>query len=522
MKRTTLHTLAGVSTAALVVSMIGAPTTAGAHKGHGNSQASGLVTGKNVHKHLEKFQAIADANDGNRSTGTTGYEASGEYVEKQLRKAGYKPTRQYFDVETFTVDKNEVSVPGITLAPTPMSYSNSTPAGGVEAALTTSTDPLGCDAAAYSGADVAGKIVVVSRGTCSFGEKANAAGQAGAAALIIHNNTDGALNGTLGETNPVSAPVVGVTQAEGASLRDAITAGPLTGTFDLQTEVKIEKTFNVLADTPGGDPNNVVVVGAHLDSAPEGAGINDNGSGSAAILETAIQLTKKGKGPKKSSHRLGKLNNKVRFAWWGAEELGLHGSNHYVADLEANDPAELDRMAVYLNFDMVGSPNHIVGVYDANESTYPAPVPVPEGSAAAEKAFTDYFDGIKQAWVDTEFSGRSDYQAFITAGVPSTGLFSGADGTKTEEEAKLFGGTAGITYDPNYHTAKDDISNINAKALDIHSRAIGAVVRQLATSTESINGVVPPRADKPKVKPKKKGHTSSKSKKSKKGPKRGR
>src|SRR5690606_8404792 len=123
------------------------------------------------------------------------------------------------------------------------------------------------------------------------------------------------------------------------------------------------------------------------------------------------------------------------------------------------------------------------------ESTYPAPVEVPEGSIAAEKAFTDYFDDIDQPWVDSEFSGRSDYDAFITAGVPATGLFTGADGTKTAEEVALFGGTEGIAYDPNYHSPQDTIDNVDKEALDITGRAIGAVVTDLACSTEAINGV---------------------------------
>src|SRR5699024_9048885 len=115
--------------------------------------------------------------------------------------------------------------------------------------------------------------------------------------------------------------------------------------------------------------------------------------------------------------------------------------------LQANDPAALEDIGAYLNFDMIGSPNYIVGVYDADESTYEAPVEVPAGSAAIEAVFTDYFDASGQPWVDSEFSGRSDYSAFINAGVPSSGLFSGADGTKTEDEVAMFGGTAGITYD---------------------------------------------------------------------------
>ena len=153
-----------------------------------------------------------------------------------------------------------------------------------------------------------------------------------------------------------------------------------------------------------------------------------------------------------------------------------------------NNKAELENIATYLNFDMIASPNHIIGVYDADESTYQAPVAVPKGSAETEDVFTDYFDGINQPWVDTEFSGRSDYSAFIANGVPASGLFTGADGTKTAEEVEMFGGTEGVTYDPNYHTAKDDINNINVEALDIMSDAIGYATMSLALDTSAVNG----------------------------------
>lgn len=502
--RRTLATVAGGAVTALLLTTAPvAPATAHgpqapAQQGRGSH---GEVTGKAVHRHLQAFQRIADAHDGTRATGTPGYEASGRYVEKQLRQAGYRTERQYFDVETFTVDELSVTVPGVDLEPVAMSYSSSTPPEGVDAELVAPTTATGCSADEWEGSDATGRIAVVSRGACTFGAKAQAAGAAGAAALIIHNNTDGALNGTLGAPDPTSAPVVGVTQAEGEALLAAMASGPTTGSFLLRATIEVQETFNVLAETRGGDPDNVVMLGAHLDSAPEGPGINDNGSGSAAILETAVQLARgdrgagHGKHAGRRTHDRGpaRINNKVRFAWWGAEELGLHGSEQYVNNLQTTDADELTKIAVYLNFDMVGSPNHVIGVYDADESTYEASVEVPDGSVAAEKLFTDHFDRIGQPWVDMEYSGRSDYAAFIAAGIASTGLFTGADGTKTAEEAALFGGTAGLTYDPNYHSAGDDITNINREALDVNSRAIGAITRQLAQSTALINGVEPPR-----------------------------
>src|SRR5699024_5937646 len=264
-----------------------------------------------------------------------------------------------------------------------------------------------------------------------------------AEAAIIYNNVAGDLNGTLGEVNPDFVPTTGITQDAGESLVQQMSAGAVIVELNLQQIREERETFNVLAETDTGRDDNVVMLGAHLDGVLVGPGINDNGSGSAAMLETAIQLAE-----------VDKLNKKVRFAWGGGEELGLVGSTHYVNNLVENDPAELDNIATYLNFDMVGSPNYIIGVYDADESTYPAPVEIPEGSAATDDVLTDYFDSTDQPWVDTEFSGRSDYQAFIVNDIPASGLFTGADGTKTPAEVELFGGTAGIIYDPNYHSAQ--------------------------------------------------------------------
>ncbi|QYJ04349.1 M20/M25/M40 family metallo-hydrolase [Nocardioides panacisoli] len=439
------------------------------------------VTTEAVMDHLEEFQAIADANDDNRAAGSSGYEASGRYVEETLQEAGYETERQYFDFVYDRVDEfslAEVSPQERDLEAVPMSYSPSTPEGGVTAELATpSGAATACEEADYEGADLSGQIALISRGTCSFAQKALTAGAVGAEGAIIYNNTDGDLNGTLGGPEPDAAPVVGTTQALGEDLLQELAQGPVEVSFNLQKTTEQRETFNVIAETEQGRDDNVVMLGAHLDGVEEGAAINDNGSGSAGILETAVQLAKSKK-----------LNNKVRFAWWGAEELGLIGSTHYVEDLAANDPDALDDIATYLNFDMIGSPNYQIGVYDADESTYEAPVTVPEGSEATEDVFTDYFDKSGQAWVDTPFSGRSDYAAFIDNGVPASGLFTGADGVKTEEEVELFGGTAGVTYDPNYHSPADDLDNVNAEALGIMSDAIAWATMSLAQDTSAVNG----------------------------------
>jgi Zn-dependent M28 family amino/carboxypeptidase len=440
------------------------------------------VTAAAILEHLAAFEAIAVDNGNNRAAGTEGYEESAEYVEAQLHAAGYTTERQPFEFALQTILAYELSVNGVVSDPMiglPMEGTAGTGPVPITASVAQPIDAgkTGCAKVDWT-PDVAGKIGVVNRGLCPFADKSLAAAQAGAVGLIVINTEDAPFLGSLGPQGPARVPTVGVSKSQG----DAIVATPDVSIGLLLDEVtQTTQSFNVLAETPTGREDNTVVLGAHLDGVPEGPGINDNGSGSAAILETALQLAEEGP-----------LNNQVRFAWWGAEEQGLVGSTHYVRDLITNNPTELDQIITYLNFDMVGSPNYVMSVYDANLSTFPAPVPVPPGSVATEKLFTDYFDSVAQPYTDTEFSGRSDYLPFITAGVASSGLFTGAEGIKTAQEAAVFGGLADQPYDPNYHGAGDTVANVSEEALTIAAHAIGFVTASIALDSSLIHGVLPP------------------------------
>ncbi|MER7720580.1 M28 family metallopeptidase [Streptomyces flaveolus] len=212
--------------------------------------------------------------------------------------------------------------------------------------------------------------------------------------------------------------------------------------------------YNLIADWPGGDTNQVVMSGSHLDSVTSGPGINDNGSGSAAVLETALAVARSGYQPTKH----------LRFAWWGAEELGLVGSRYYVNSLGSTGRAKISG---YLNFDMIGSPNPGYFVYDDD--------PV------IEKTFKDYFAGLGVSTeIETEGDGRSDHAPFKNAGVPVGGLFSGADYRKTSAQAAKWGGTAGQAFDRCYHSSCDTTANINDTALNRNSDAIAYAVWQLS------------------------------------------
>ena len=444
-----------------------------------------------VRKHQEALQAIADANDGNRFSGFSGYNESVDYVVEQLTRAGYQPTTQQFDYLAF-----EVIGPSALqqVAPATITYvegvdfgviTQSDP-GDVTAAVTAvdlqlglgNTSTSGCEAADFAGFPD-GNIALLQRGTCTFEVKAENAAATGAIGIVIFNQGETADPGrqgipavTLTANNTSGIPVLGTTYALGAQL--AQTTGLRMRVF-ANTLRSTQTTYNVFAETSSGDDRNVVMAGAHLDSVLAGPGINDNGSGSAVLLEVALQLANV------------RPQNTVRFAWWGAEESGLVGSTNYVNGLSQ---AQKDDIALYLNFDMVGSPNYVLMTYDADQSTFapPAGVTIPPGSAAIEDVLESYYTYAGEPYDDTQFSGRSDYQAFINNGIPSGGLFTGAEVTKTPAQVAIWGGTAGAQFDPCYHAACDTFDNVSTHALDVNSDAIAFAVLTFAYSTESVNG----------------------------------
>jgi Zn-dependent M28 family amino/carboxypeptidase len=443
-----------------------------------------------VMDHLERFEAIGNKHDG-RASGTPGYRASRNYVVRQLERSGYSPQVQAFDFPFF-----QQLAPTVfeRTAPTEQTYTENTdyylmeysgagtadaPVEAVDLALAEpASSTSGCEASDFEGF-TAGNIALVQRGTCAFGDKVANADAAGASGVIVFNQGNGegrtdAFPGTLG--GPVAdIPSVATSFAIG----EALAAPGTEARLEASTESAIRKTWNVTAET-AGDRQNVVMAGAHLDSVVGGNGVNDNGSGSAALLETA----------KAMAATKGKPTNRVRFAWWGAEENGLLGSEHWVADMAENHPRKFQNIALYLNFDMVGSPNYILGVYDGNNNAFPPEesADAPQGSAAIERMYTRFFDKLGTGSVPTAFSGRSDYGPFIALNVPAGGLFTGAEGVKTAEEAAMFGGTAGEAYDSCYHQECDTIGNVNRQALRANTAAIMHSVAKYAKSTRSVNG----------------------------------
>ncbi len=436
------------------------------------------VTLVGVRAHQQALQDIATTvGGGNRLAGTTGHDASAEYVKGKLQAAGYTVTEHVF---TFTLNSERTPSELQQISPDAATYVNGVDfavmtysgSGDVTAAVTAvdlllpptgagNVSTSGCEAADFAGF-TPGHIALIQRGTCTFAAKVTNAMAAGASAVVVFNEGQAGrtsvVNGTLGGPIAGAPPAVGATHALGVDFANGVINGPTGTTARVRTDMINEQrqTTNILADTPGGDPNNVIVVGAHLDSVSRGPGINDNGSGSAGILAIAEQLAARGITPR----------NKVRFAWWSAEELGLIGAREYVT---SRTPAELAQIKMNLNFDMIGSPNFVRFVYDGDNSAFPVgpgSADGPQGSGEIERVFHHYFAGVGLATAETPFSGRSDYGPFIAVGIPAGGLFTGAEGVKTPAEAAVFGGIAGAAYDSCYHLACDTYANNSNPALD--------------------------------------------------------
>lgn len=235
---------------------------------------------------------------------------------------------------------------------------------------------------------------------------------------------------------------------------------PVRQVFTYRDDDADVETFNILADT-AGDPTHTIVVGGHLDSVRRGPGINDNGSGVASVLETARWMTETGIKPK----------NRVRFAFWGAEEVDLLGSQNYVDSLSNR---EITQTMLNLNLDMVASPNGGRFVHDGDGSTFGGAGPA--GSDVIERTFLDYFAQNGLATEPTVFEdGDSDYWPFLRAGIPTGGLFTGDEDAKTAEQVEEFGGVENDEHDPCYHRACDDISNIDRQLLHDMAGALGYV-----------------------------------------------
>ncbi|ORY57493.1 uncharacterized protein BCR38DRAFT_469045 [Pseudomassariella vexata] len=425
-----------------------------------------LITLEDLLAGSQKLQDIADANDGNRAFGSGGHNATVDYLYDTLNALGYYDVIKQPFTEVFSGGNAALSAGGVDYSPNLMTY---TPRGTVSAPLVLVSD-LGCAAEDFP-AEVSGNVALILRGTCSFAEKSLNAGAAGAVGAVVYNNVEAALSGTLGTSNDAYVPTVSISQEEGNALIAALESGEVVADLVVNSILENRTNYNVIAETKDGDHDNVLVLGGHSDSVEAGPGINDDGSGSIGVLNVALALSKF------------TVKNSVRFAFWGAEEFGKLGSYYYIKQLNTSE-VEIAKIRAYLNFDMIASPNYVYGIYDGDGSAFN--LSGPAGSAQIEKDFEDFYTSKNTPFIASEFSGRSDYSAFIMNGIPSGGLFTGAEVIKTEEEAAQFGGEAGVAYDVNYHQAGDTMDNLAHDAYLLNTQSIANSVAKYALSFDSL------------------------------------
>ncbi|KAH9210895.1 hypothetical protein DL95DRAFT_465405 [Leptodontidium sp. 2 PMI_412] len=414
-----------------------------------------------LERNLWNLNQIAKKNGGNRAFGLPGYKASSDYVlERVQTRFGdqFDTTLQYFN-HTFEQTR-DISVTGPDGEDVPvitLTYNNATPMpGGVTAPLidtpVNDVTGSGCEAADWEGIDPTGKIVLIKRGTCAIYIKLRFAKDLGALGAILWHQVDGVPNSaTLDASNiGLIAPVAVVAKSVGEAWKARLAAGEeLIVNLLVDSVFEERESWNIFSETKEGDPNNVVMLGAHLDGVQQGPGINDDGSGTSGILEILTAFR----------HYKG-FKNKVRFAWWGAEESGLIGSLYYTSHLSEE---EADKIRFYFNYDMIGSPFPVYAVYKGDNP----------GDTPGAQVLLDYLLAKGKPAYYGGFGTGSDYVGFLQLGIPSSGLFTGA----------------GAPTDPCYHLACDDTSNINAEALTLNAKAAGVAAAKFALSLDG----VPPR-----------------------------
>ncbi|MDO6705514.1 M28 family metallopeptidase [Photobacterium sp. 1_MG-2023] len=504
---------------------------------------SSEIEREDVVEHLVELEARAskttDGHSTTRAAGTDGYQYSVDYIIDVMKEHGYKVTTQAFDFRAWEeLAGTTLNVNGVDLISTReagegvepdyavMSYSGDSngPLNGEVVFITPDfnfsspnyDDTDGCEATDFDGKAVTGKVAVIQRGGCPFSDKVVNAQNAGAKAVIVFNQgndpgrTD-VVNGTLGSDTAAVIPAFGARYALGKSWFDLSETQSVPVALNVDVKDEMVVTQNVIAETKRGNPNQVVMLGAHLDSVPEGPGINDNGSGTAGLLEYAITL----------ADTRAPVKNKVRFAWWAAEEAGLVGSEYYTKELFApiydqaqqeimdelgiEDPSQLteeqielvdarysklNKVKLYLNFDMIGSPNYIFGVMDGDlsdtkdspDNAYTGDFKPPYGTSDIEATFNEFFTAKSSATVPQALSKRSDYAGFADWGIAFGGLFTGAEKVKTAEEVEQFGGEIDVAYDKCYHQACDDLNNVSQEALYVNTQALAYVTTYYAFS----------------------------------------
>jgi Zn-dependent M28 family amino/carboxypeptidase len=419
------------------------------------------MTEERLMTHLDALAEIGQASNDTRAWTTDGQLESADYVVQVLEAAGYEVWEDLHVIEDLVVTDASFETVTPEAAEHTLNESwgvfNGSAAGDVTAPVTAvdlslppgeeaNTSTSGCQASDWDGFP-AGHVALVQRGTCTFAQKVTHAEDFGASAVLIFNegqpDRQGPIVSSLGGQSEL--PVLGLSYDLGVQLADQSADGSLEVSVEVAVEVQELILTNVVAESPGGDEGRVQMVGAHLDSVLAGPGLNDNGSGSALVLTLAELVIEAGLEPEQ----------KLRFAFWDGEEYGLLGSFAWLGE---RSDSELEAIEAYWNYDMVASPNGLPFLYDGDGSTGER---APEGSDVMEFALQEGYEIQDLDWEETEPWVPTDSWGFLEMDIPSSGIFTGAYGTKTPAQAQRYGGLAGEPLDPCYHQLCDNLENID-------------------------------------------------------------
>lgn len=455
----------------IVSSILGQRPIAEVAKTPINTEAlQGLISSDNLlkrAKHLFEITKLGISEYGHptRVIGSEGHLATIDYIYSTIAQFGdyYTLSNQSFAAVTGNVFESRLVLDYEVLkSASPMGLTPPTTDRKPVYGQVLLADNYGCNESDFPKNVEKPWIALVSRGKCPFGDKSTNAGKAGAQAAIVYNNDEGGLSGTLGNPSKYHVATFGISDKDAAPYLKKLKAGDKVDSIAYMDAIVVNiLTQNVVAQTVGGDQNNCVMLGGHSDSVAEGPGINDDGSGSLSLLEVATQLTKFS------------VNNCVRFAWWAGEEEGLLGSDYYVSQLS---DAENAKIRLFMDYDMMASPNFAYQVYNATNAANPV------GSQELRELYTNWYAAHGLNYTYIPFDGRSDYDAFIKNGIPGGGIATGAEGVKTKAEQRMFGGKAGEWFDPCYHQICDTVDNLNLTAWEVNTKLIAHSVAVYADS----------------------------------------
>ncbi|KAM0323886.1 hypothetical protein ACHAQA_008467 [Verticillium albo-atrum] len=428
-----------------------------------------LIKGDNLFERAKQLYEIAklgeeEYNHPTRVIGSEGHLGTLDYIYSTIAQLGdyYTLSNQSFPAVTGNVFESRLVLGNkVPKSASPMSLTpptkNKEPVHGDLVLI----EHEGCDESDYP-AEVRGNIALILRGTCPFGTKSANAGKAGAVAAVVYNYESETVHGTLGTPTPDHVATFGLGYDDAKPIVKKLRKGKSVDAIAyIDAVVDTIQTTNIIAQTVGGDPDNCVMLGGHSDSVAEGPGINDDGSGSLSLLEIATQLTNFA------------VNNCVRFAWWAGEEEGLLGSDYYVSVLPAE---ENQKIRLFMDYDMLGSPNYAYQIYNATNAINPV------GSEELRDLYVDWYKSHDLNYTFIPFDGRSDYDGFIRNGIPGGGIATGAEGVKTKQEEKQFGGKAGDWYDPCYHQLCDNLDNVDVEAWELNTKLVAHSVAYFAKS----------------------------------------